>query len=95
MYIYIYIYICIYIYIYINIYIYIHTYVCHDLSTCVNRTITKTKASSVTSALCMTLFFFQQMVALAGASGCGKSTVAALLTRLYEPTSGDLFLDGV
>ncbi|PWN20351.1 hypothetical protein BCV69DRAFT_206762 [Microstroma glucosiphilum] len=35
-----------------------------------------------------------ETVAIVGASGCGKSTVAALLQRLYEPTSGQIFLDG-
>jgi ABC-type multidrug transport system fused ATPase/permease subunit len=34
------------------------------------------------------------MVALVGASGAGKSTIASLLLRLHEPTSGALFYDG-
>ncbi len=36
-----------------------------------------------------------ERVALLGSSGCGKSTVAALLARLYEPTAGQVLLDGV
>ncbi|KAI6096138.1 P-loop containing nucleoside triphosphate hydrolase protein [Pisolithus sp. B1] len=36
-----------------------------------------------------------ECVALVGASGCGKSTVAALLQRLYEPTSGSISLGNV
>ncbi|KAJ2847754.1 hypothetical protein GGI22_005891, partial [Coemansia erecta] len=34
-----------------------------------------------------------QVVALCGASGSGKSTVAALLERFYDPTSGEIWLD--
>lgn len=35
-----------------------------------------------------------ERVALVGRSGCGKSTIAALLQRLYEPTQGHIVLDG-
>lgn len=35
-----------------------------------------------------------QVVALAGLSGSGKSTIAALLPRLYDPTGGAITLDG-
>lgn len=34
------------------------------------------------------------MTALVGPNGSGKSTVAALLQNLYQPTAGQLLLDG-
>lgn len=35
-----------------------------------------------------------QVVALVGSSGSGKTTVASLLPRFYEPTAGEIILDG-
>lgn len=35
-----------------------------------------------------------QVTALVGPNGSGKSTVAALLQNLYQPTGGQLLLDG-
>ncbi len=36
-----------------------------------------------------------QTVAVVGATGAGKSTLAKLLARLYDPTDGRILLDGV
>jgi oligopeptide/dipeptide ABC transporter ATP-binding protein len=36
----------------------------------------------------------RQIVALAGESGSGKSTIARLLARIYRPTSGEIYFQG-
>ena len=36
-----------------------------------------------------------EFVCVVGPTGCGKTTFLNCLTRIYEPTSGDLFIDGV
>lgn len=36
-----------------------------------------------------------ESVAFVGASGCGKSTILKLISRFYDPDSGNIYIDGV
>jgi len=36
-----------------------------------------------------------QFIVLLGPSGCGKTTLLKMVNRLYEPSSGTIYLDGV
>ncbi|MEB0141363.1 ATP-binding cassette domain-containing protein, partial [Undibacterium sp. CCC2.1] len=36
-----------------------------------------------------------QTIALVGSTGAGKSTLAKLMARFYDPTDGQVLLDGV
>ncbi|MDR2703279.1 MAG: ABC transporter ATP-binding protein/permease [Cellulomonadaceae bacterium] len=36
-----------------------------------------------------------QITAIVGPTGCGKTTLASLLTRMFDPTSGRILFDGV
>ena len=36
-----------------------------------------------------------QTIAIVGPNGCGKTTLVSLLPRLFDPTSGQVFIDGV
>ena len=37
----------------------------------------------------------QERIALVGENGQGKTTIVKLLTRLYDPTEGQILLDGI
>lgn len=63
-----------------------------------DRDVTFTYPSSKSSlpALCDVSFTIKpgQLVVIVGANGSGKTSLVKLLTRLYNPTSGDIMVDG-
>lgn len=53
---------------------------------------------TLSSTLCMTLILnggSEKKMALVGKNGCGKSTLVKLLCRLYDPTEGEITLNGI
>jgi len=36
----------------------------------------------------------KRVVALVGQSGCGKSSIVAMIERFYDPDAGDIFFNG-
>jgi len=66
---------------------------CKNLTKIYTSGIIKTK--SVVGAKNVTFHIERgEMVSLVGESGSGKSTVARMILRLIEPTSGDIFFNG-
>lgn len=37
----------------------------------------------------------KRVVALCGTSGCGKSSIVAMIERFYDPTSGEILFNGI
>jgi len=61
----------------------------------VKDAITKAERSYVKAVTDVSLEIYEgENVGLVGESGCGKSTLARTIIRLYEPTSGQVILDG-
>jgi ATP-binding cassette subfamily B protein len=61
------------------------------------RDVSFSYAGSTTLALQRVSFSIEpgETIALVGENGAGKTTLVKLLARLYEPTSGAIYLDGV
>lgn len=67
-----------------------------EILVCENLTMTFNDGEYIVHALKNVSFSLHknEVLGIIGESGSGKSTIAKLITGLYQPTGGNIFLDG-